>query len=499
MKRSRVTSTLAAVALLGALASTARAQYAEDALRFSQFGLSPGARALGMGAVGVGLADDFSALFTNPAGLAQIRSFEFSAGLNHSSYGNDATYFGSLTSADNTATNLSSLGLVYPIPTSRGSLTFAFGYGRVANYTTGATIDGTNPYSSIIQSLVPTTNLNTLSAADRQSLLDNDVAYQLYLADVDTLSAIQRLVPLVGGGLRQTATILEGGGINSWSFGGSMDIARNLSLGITLNFQTGSYSYDRQYVETDPSNLYNSYVYLTSTDLNRFSWESTIRSDLTGFNALFGLMYRNPGKYRVGLTYRTPTTYDVSETYSDSYKSFFDNGDAPPPMDFNGSTKYKVVTPSVLSVGATLQPMEWLLLSGDAEYTDWTQVQFDSNSPDLIDENRLIKTSYFRDTWNLRGGVEVALFDIGLRLRAGAIYEPSPYKADANIASRNPIYYTGGAGFTIDGNTTINVAYVYGTWKTFRYNYQLAGVAQQAVTSESIVSQNMQIGLAYRF
>jgi len=476
-----------------------QAQYAEDALRFSQYGFNPSARTLGMGGVAVGVADDFSALFANPAGLAQLRSYEFSIGLGRSSFNNDVTYLGTLTPSGNSATNLSHIGIVYPIPTARGSLTFAFGYGRVADYTSIATIDGTNPNNSIIQTLTPSTNLNTLSATARRDFLDNDVMYQLYLADVDTLSAIQRLVPLVRGGLRQTATVLEGGGMNSWSFGGAVDIAKNLSLGITVNFQSGSYSYDRKFVETDPSNIYNSYVYLTSTDLERFTWESTIRSDLSGFNALFGLMYRRPGRLRIGASVRTPTTYEISENFTDNYESRFDNGDAPPPMTSSGSTKYKVVTPMVLSAGVSVQPVDWLALAGDAEYTDWTQTQFDSDNPDLVEENRNMKLSYFRDTWNLRGGAEVTLFDLGLKLRGGVGYNPSPYKVDASISDRNPVYYTAGAGFTFDGSTTINVGYAYGQWKTFRYNYQLAGAAQQPTTNESVGLHNIQVSLSYRF
>ena len=51
------------------------AQYAEDALRYSQLGLGVGARQLGMGNATVGRVDDYSALFWNPAGLALERSF----------------------------------------------------------------------------------------------------------------------------------------------------------------------------------------------------------------------------------------------------------------------------------------------------------------------------------------------------------------------------------------------------------------------------------------
>ena len=59
------------------------------------------------------------------------------------------------------------------------------------------------------------------------------------------------------------------------------------------------------------------------------------------------------------------------------------------------------MTPTVLSGGISVQPLDWLLLAGDAEYTDWTQMEFDSNNPDLIQENRNIK-NWMRATTNLR-------------------------------------------------------------------------------------------------
>ena len=103
-----------------------------------------------MGNVSIGLADDYSALFTNPAGLASLRSYEFSVGLSNASYNNDAGFFGNTLNANERVTNLSNLGLVYPVPTRRGSLVFAFGFSRVANYSTTAAFKGFNPGSSIL-------------------------------------------------------------------------------------------------------------------------------------------------------------------------------------------------------------------------------------------------------------------------------------------------------------------------------------------------------------
>ncbi|HEY5614468.1 MAG TPA: hypothetical protein VIL52_00465, partial [Bacteroidota bacterium] len=132
LKKKNILSIISVGFLLFAV--EARAQFAEDVLRLSLFNSGIGARSLGMGNAGVGLADDYSALFQNPAGLASLRDYEFSMGISQLGYKNDVGFLGSNTESNLNALNLNNLGLVYPIATVRGSLTFAVGFGRVANY-----------------------------------------------------------------------------------------------------------------------------------------------------------------------------------------------------------------------------------------------------------------------------------------------------------------------------------------------------------------------------
>ena len=54
------------------------------------FGL--GARTMGMGGAFLAVADDFTTLYWNPAGLAQIRKFELFSGLSHSELGAETEF-----------------------------------------------------------------------------------------------------------------------------------------------------------------------------------------------------------------------------------------------------------------------------------------------------------------------------------------------------------------------------------------------------------------------
>ncbi|MGB2869077.1 MAG: hypothetical protein WBD36_11545 [Bacteroidota bacterium] len=485
--------------LLGCLAGWAQAQFAEDALRFSQFNLNVGARSSGMANTTVGFADDYSALFSNPAGLALLRSHEFTVGFGRVGYGNDVSYLGVTTSSSNNTTSLNNLGLIYAVPTVRGSLTLGAAFGRIADYTSSASFNGFNAANSIVPSMAPATDLYSMSSSDADNFLRDNIPYQLYLADLDTSG--RYLLPLVTDSVQQSGSIQEGGGMNAWSIGGGIDIAKNLSVGISLNFLNGTYSYDRQFVESDPGNIYRSSSSKMS-DFDQFSYESTIKSELNGFNALFGLVFRKPGLYRLGVSVRTPTVYEISETFSDEGRSQFDPNPSTGIVDrysirFENSTRYKVQTPYVLSGGASFQLFDWLVLAGDAEYTDWTEMKFESENSDLLAENRRIKNSIFRETTNLRGGAELTLWDLGLRLRAGAAWIPSPYKNDPKDFDQ--IYFTTGIGVVLDENTSINSAYSLGSWKTFRDNYYLDNFATPSRTSELVKSSTLNVSLQYRF
>lgn len=463
--------------LLTGAVSTAEAQYAEDVLRFSTPGLGVGARWLGSGNAAVGRADDYTAMFWNPAGLANLRSYEFSFGMSYLGYGNDASYLGTTTSGSASTVNLNSLGIAIPVPTVQGSLTFALGYGRHSSYKTTSEFGGFNASNSIVE-----------------SMLDQDLPYAIYLATTDSISGLP--IPFVTGNVQQDVLVNEAGGINNWSFGVALDVAKDLSIGATFNYQEGSYQYDREFEETDTRNFYSG---APPDDFNRLLYSSTINSSLSGVSGLFGIMYRAKGLVRFGMTVRTPTYYWITEDFGDRGVSEFDptSPDAGPfQADYPGYTEYEITTPLVVTGGAALNFFDFLTVAADAEYTDWTQMKFETSNPDLQEENRLI-TKVYRSTVNLRAGAELSLLGSGIRLRGGLIWNPSPYEDDPDEFDQ--LYVTAGAGFEFAGNVGLDLAYARGFWDTYRDNYAIAGVEQASRTTESITTDNVIVTLRARF
>lgn len=459
------------------LFENASAQFVEDALRFSQFNSTVGARSQAMGNVVVGLADDYSALFGNPAGLSTQKSHEFTIGLSHYGYGNDVSYLGTITNDKVRVLNLDNLGIVWPIPTVRGGLTFAFGFGRVANYTSIASFNGYNPNSSLAFS----DELWSLELSDY-------FLWDLKLAD--------SLGVILKDNVQQKVKVRETGGLNNWSLGGGIDVAPELSFGVTLNYVAGTYAYDRVFTESDSRNLHYSYP----DDLDYWTYTSGFECNINGFNALFALMLRRDEKFRAGLTIRTPTYYDISEVSYNEGSSVFDDGDLFSVGPYESRREYKVITPYIISGGASLRPNDWLLLAGDAEYVDWTQMEFDADNAnlwgDLQKENRNIK-ELMRDTWNLRGGAEATIcWKWNLKLRGGIEWKPSPWKDDPS--SYDQWKYTGGIGYVIDENSSINISYALGSWKTFRYNYYIYD-RPESKTSEKISTKTINITFSHKF
>ncbi len=474
-------TTIAALILLHV---PAFAQFPEDALRFSTLGNGVGSRSLGMGNAYTGIASDFSALYWNPAGLVQAELTEVHFGISNLSYQNTSTYYGSSNWYSNNGTTLNSLGFVYAAPTQRGNLAIAMGYSRQSSFIGALAFSGFNTESSVMQTWAP----------DGEPYPpDITIGEELGLAVADTNTG--RFISPIDGMLTQEGKVLEGGGIDNWSIGGGVDVAHNVSVGATLTFLTGSYTYDRTYTEIDTHNMYSEFPF----DMDQLIVEEFIRSDINGFNANLGMMYRVPGFLRLGFSVRTPTTYSIKEDFGRSADSYFDNGDVLPvdgSYQFTGYGEYKVVSPWSFSGGLSLMILNFVL-AGDIQFTDWTQLHFDDATPEVMALNNDIK-EIFRPAANVRLGAEWNPFGLGLRFRAGAIYNQSPYRVDATAVEGSfeydQKYLTAGLGIPLGGFAMIDLAYAYGWWKTNRINYD-----ETSRVDESVITHNVLATFSVRF
>ncbi|MGC8654627.1 MAG: OmpP1/FadL family transporter [Candidatus Kryptoniota bacterium] len=461
------------------------AQFPEDALRLGKNSYGVSAQSAAMGNAMTGLARGFDAVYFNPAGLAQSKQNEFTTGLNFLSYNNNATYFGNGTSISSSQTDLTNLGIVYPFTVVRGSFVIAFGYNRAADFNSALGFNGFNPYSSIIPSLY-------------NSNVNYDIPFNVGLED--TLGNI-----IVTKQVGQKGTVYQSGGLNNWLAAAAMDIAKDFSLGATINLISGSYQYTREYTETDPLGIYRGRLSDLSgaVGFGSFNLSDQVNQDLSGWNAKIGFMYRAVAfdgytYARIGVAIQTPSFITVDEKFSDKGTANFLSGTSVSYQPPDGNNRYNVTTPFKFSFGASGGTKQ-ITFAGDLEYVDWTQLQFsNSNLPaDFITKlNNQIKQEY-RSTLNLRAGVEIALADkvyseLVPLVRLGGAFYPSPYVGDSS--DRGEKYVSAGVGFMIQHNIDVDLTYQRGWWNAVHTQYD-----SYSSTTEKVVNSNVLLGFRYKF
>ncbi len=362
-----------------------------------------GGRALSMGGAYSAIADDYSATMWNPAGLTQLRRMELFTSLTHLQYNNEA-------SADNiskldktTKTKLNSIGFAFPIPTYRGSLVFAVGYNKVRDFDGGFTFMGFNP--------------------------------------IDTIRAYQSF------------NEIEEGSLNNWVFAGAIQVTPNLSLGASFNLWRGEDNYNWSLNEEDVLNIYT---------YDTFGYIQHIQTKFSAANFKIGAFYQLGFLGRIAATISTPVSIDAKESWNESVTQIEDADS--PYQDYedyqSGKWDYSFKTSYVFTAGAALTLLPNIVISGDVEYNDWSQMRYTSEPPvgNQYRKNLDFKNN-FRPTTTLRVGGELTVPFINTQLRAGITHQPSPLKYAPSEADRN--YITLGCGVLLDKQVKIDIAYVH--------------------------------------
>lgn len=426
-------------------------QSEEDAILpfYNEFG--PGSRAMALGGAYSALAEDFTAVYWNPAGLAQIRKMEFYGALSHFSVNNQIGYQGTTTEATTGFTRFNSIGAVFPIPTFRGSLVFGIGYSRINQF---------DDFMQIVGNPIPN--------------------------------------PSNGLSFHQDQKVNVEGGLGQWSFAGAVDLTANLSIGGTLNIVTGrnnnsvTFFADDRAEDADPPS-YNVPMLTDETDVE-------LNQDYTGFSMKMGTLFKPTPDLRIGLTISSPTYLSVEEdfTYSEVVES--DTGLIPSDYYEESYQKFDLTSPWRFELGAAYK---YKLFTGTAsvEFVDWTQTRFDSkNDVGDNDINNAILTNY-RGTVSYRVGGEFIVPNLGMKVMAGFMSQPSPFKKNLEAVNSDRKYLSGGLSFLLDKQVKVDLGYQYGWWNRSKIDY-LLGYDVDGVdfaTDEKITTSRFLISISHRF
>jgi hypothetical protein len=489
MKLGRFTKLLI---ILAVLTTAVFPQDINDALRLGTPGLGSSARALGMGNSYIGLSDDASAAFFNPAGFGLLKRLEFSGSLGYSSLSNDAllNYDGSPIgiSSNNTAssTRLNNLSFAFPFPTVQGSLVFALSY-HTTKYLNGAlSFNGFNRSSSFIQYL----------AAG-----NNDIAYKLGLSYplFDQNGTYVKDTTLLNGNLNQSGSILNSGDINNWTLSGAIEIYRNLFFGINLNIISGTYESNNDFYEDDVNQVYQGLTDPSdpnTRDFQTFYLNRLLHWDLSGWDAKMGFLYQFNQFSRFGLTVQFPKTFTVKESFTvNGYGQFLNNTYNLNSDAFSSNVQYDIVTPFEIGAGLSFN-IKGLIVSAQGTLIDYSQLKF--KNPDGITSDYIALlnkdiTKNLTAVFNYNIGAEYTIPDLGLRLRGGYFVQPSAYKGDP--ATFDKKYFTAGIGFLTEETIGLDLAYAHGWYQDLGDNYG----SNLSRTTQDIKENHFILTGTYRF
>lgn len=460
------------------------AQNETDALRVAFPGLGVSARALGMGNSYIGLSDDASAAYFNPAGLGLLKKIEVSGGLNYDKFTNNTTFFNQGSSESNSTTRFNRISLAIPFPTYQGSLVFGVSYYTTTDLTGALRFNGfNNGNNSMIQNLLGS-----------NSPQDYNIPYDLFLTDTNYITPIN-------GKLNQSGSILSSGSINNWAFTGAIEVYKNVYVGLDLNIITGSYNSNSDYYEEDTQGIYSNIETnpgdISTYGFQRFYLNRILDWNISGWDAKLGILYQANDNTRFGVTVQFPKYHTIKENFTVNGSSTFGSGTTYTldPSYYSYNDKYEIVTPFELGGGLSVN-LKGLILSGQATFIDYSQTEF--RNPDGLSQqyiasiNKSIK-DLLRAVVNLNAGLEYTIPDLGLRLRGGFIYQPSPYQGDPSQYNRK--YITAGIGFLADKTVGIDVGYAHGWWKDYGDNYG----SDVSRTYQDLSKDRLTIDMTYRF
>ncbi|MXV15290.1 OmpP1/FadL family transporter [Hufsiella ginkgonis] len=443
------------------------AQYTSDLLRFSQTQQGVTARFRAMGSAQTALGGDLSSLSGNPAGLGMFTRNDLSLTTDFSSVTANSTYLATSTSAQKEKLGFNQAGAVFhlAIPRPRGSdltrgwlgLNFGIGYNRTNNFNLDNRYGGTNTRSTFADFIAGSAaGYSGPSALADESL--EGMAYDSFLIDYSNGFFATTNTPN-----SQLSSSFYTGGQSELNLAVGANYSNQLYIGGSISLTSINFTADKEFTESGKTAPYATQPAQLIGAGYRLDYHSSQVTDGSGINAKLGLIYRASPAVRLGLNFVSPTWYTVDDDYAEGIETRYTpaTGSAYAPYTYNDAdypSSYSFRSPYKVSGGISVVVGGTGLITGDAEYVDYSSIHFSSDDrPTTTFMNKDIKNA-FQPATNFRVGGELKISSLTM-LRAGYNTAGNPYKeADysseiisAGIGYRKNNFY---ADFTYANSTT---------------------------------------------
>jgi long-chain fatty acid transport protein len=348
--------------------------------------VNPGARSLGMAGAFVGLADDSTAAYTNPAGLAQLTRREFAAEARYTQFHTLSSFGGRLLD-EPTGVGLDTVSGLIEQETTRdvanlSFLSFAFPleHGTIAVY--------------------------RHELANFEAEFASQGAFAQNIGDDVTPARVARVIPTTNN------IDLE---IQNYGLAGSWRVGDKLMLGGSLNYfhfdiDTETFRYD---LDADGNGVVTNIERLTVVDFS----DAALRDELEQFGAddgwgfTLGMLWIPNDKWSVGAVYRRGPDFDYrfrSRVLGNVIEA--------------GRTDF--VVPDVLAVGVGFRPSDAWRISFDLAHVAYSQ-----HADNVVEQSTVGEVDYLGldDTIEARLGAEYTNINAEnpYSLRFGVWHEPA--------------------------------------------------------------------------
>ncbi len=486
-------------------ASIAKGQGAAEVLRYSlQY---PGYDPVTMVMPGVAHATGFGAYQENPAVMALFDESFFSAGLSDRYVSEKSFYLGNASTFNINSLGISHAGLVYKVPTTRGSLVVGGGYSQTSGYNRAFSGFGFNEQTTLTDfyaSLPLSSPLNE-AAFNAYAILD------VFDQDGDRIGSLSIFRALPPGetfrGINQSFEVTEEGVMGEYSAFMATELFKNFFVGASIGAITGNYSYERSFLESDKRGLYNAAFIDTDgddqgdTDINRILSESFIRTSFTGFSARLGAAFQITPDINIGAGYQFRNVLHLDRETDVFITTTLDNG-----VIFEGDAltaiQYEITRPARLNFGFAATDLSGFTFSAMAERVDYSSAEIGFDGLDLSEAERNVNRfieSNFEEVINLRFGLAYK-FSPGFTPRVGYGYYPSPL-VDSQIPediNTDRKFFSGGFTAQISERGELNVGVQYSTWDQLNTLY-VTDIGTAEVVEEQVHRWNIMAGLTYFF
>ena len=471
-------------------AAQVKAQSADDVLRYTLE--YPSYDPVSLVMPGVSNATGFGAYQENPASMALFDESFLSMGLSSRFLDETGTYLGNSTNYSDNQTGIGDLGLVYKVPTTRGSLVVGGGYSQTTDFNRALSASGRNERSTI-------TDFYNTTADDSLFFAAFD-AYAVDFATTDSSFAETSSIFRIGfpqyPGINQDMELTERGKTGEYSLFLATEFLENFYVGGSIGYYSGTYTYRREFLETDRQDDYNA-TFIDSdgdgnpdTDIDNILSEDRIDAEIQAFSARLGIIYEPTSEFRLAASYEFPSKLFIDEEFNTKITTTFDNtiqfSDEAP-----GAFSYTISRPQRIKAGITFSGIPKLTLTGSAEaisYSD-AEISFDElNLNPLENEINGNVRSAFNDVINLRGGLEYKASDT-FTSRLGYVYFPSPQ--DSPGSDRQ--FISGGFSAELTKGLLFDFGIQYSFWDDQNALYSTPDVTE--VVQEEVTRLNVMAGL----